>query len=213
LGGGLNTVKVSDVEGDFHFAHRKKTGGEQGPWVNTGMFKQVWKAIGKEGKYKNYDWTIKVDPDAVFVASRLKTRIRMIPRPTNGLFLVNCKSVDYGFFGNLEVFSSMAFGVLVANVDKCSKELPWKVGIKNGEYGPMGEDLFAEICMEKNGVAKVDAFDITIDGACAADRPYDKFADKHWHYNCGITSAAAMHPFKKPDQWFSCLANTINELE
>jgi len=208
LGGGIMTVKVSDVEGDFHFAHRKMSGGKQGPWVNTGMFKQVWKAVGESAKYKNYDWTVKVDPDAVFFPARLQSRIRMIPRPKNGLFLVNCRAVDYGFFGNLEVFSSMAFGVLVANVDKCSRDLPWKVGIKNGKYGPMGEDLFAEICMEKNGVAKVEAFDITIDGACSGDRPYNRITDKHWRPDCGFTASAAMHPFKKPDDWFSCLANT-----
>ena len=27
----------------------------------------------------------------------------------------------------------------------------WKKGIEKGEYGPIGEDLFAEMCMRKNG--------------------------------------------------------------
>lgn len=211
LGGGVNTIKVDDTEGDFHFAHRKKTGGKQGPWVNTGLFKQVWKAVGESANYKKWDWTVKADPDAVFVPARLKSRIRMIPRPTNGLFLTNCRHVDYGFFGNLEVYSSMAFSVLVANIDKCNDMLPWKVGIKDGKYGPMGEDLFAEICMEKNGVSKADAFDITIDGACPADRPYDQIANKHWQYGCDRTTAAAMHPFKKPNDWLECYSKTTGE--
>ena len=39
------TIKVEDVEGDFHFAKRKN----MGTWINTGMYKQVWKALGQRG--------------------------------------------------------------------------------------------------------------------------------------------------------------------
>ena len=28
----------------------------------------------------------------------------------------------------------------------------WKIGVENSKYGPMGEDLFVEMCMRKNGV-------------------------------------------------------------
>jgi predicted lipoprotein with Yx(FWY)xxD motif len=208
LGGDLTTIQVDDVEGDFHCCKRKKKDGTGG-WINTGMFKQVWKKIGNAGEYKKYDWTIKADPDAVFVPARLKTRILMMPRPKVGVYLVTCKNVEYGFFGNLEVFSSMAFGILVANIDKCNADLPWKVGLKGGKFGPVGEDLFAEMCMEKNGVAKAEAFDITVDGACEANRPYDMAKNKHWRAKCGdVTSAAAMHPFKKTHDYFECLAET-----
>merc|ERR1711870_89324 len=41
LGGGLSSIKVTDKEGDLHFAKRKTTGA----WVNTGMFKQIWAAL------------------------------------------------------------------------------------------------------------------------------------------------------------------------
>jgi len=205
LGQGFETEKVEDVEGDFHFQKRKETGA----WVNTGMFKQVWKAIEKAGDYKDYAWTVKFDPDAVFVPTRLTQRIRLIPRPPSGVFLVNCKHVNNGFFGNLEVFSSMAFSILVANIDKCNANLPWKIGIKDGKFGAMGEDLFAEQCMEKNGVAKAEAFDITIDGACPADRPNNLRHFKKWQMDCkDVTSAAAIHPFKKPDDYFECLNKT-----
>merc|ERR1711920_1167422 len=88
--GGLQTIKVDDVKGDFHFQKRKETGA----WVNTGMFKQIWKAIGEKGTYKNFDWTVKVDPDAVFLPHRLIQRIKWIPRLEHGVVLVNCKLVD-----------------------------------------------------------------------------------------------------------------------
>ena len=54
--------KVEDVEHEFHFAKRK----HMGTWINTGMYRQVWKAIYEKGTYASYDWTIKADVDAVF---------------------------------------------------------------------------------------------------------------------------------------------------
>merc|ERR1712050_466709 len=204
LGGGTSTIKVSDVDGDFHFAKRKTTGA----WANTGMFKQIWAALRDAGTYKNYDWTVKADPDAVFVPSRLVSRIRMLPRPSTGVFLVNCKHVDNGFFGNLEVFSTMAFDILVSNIDTCSSTLDWKTGVKGGKYGAMGEDLFAEKCMEKNGVAKAEAFDITTDGACPADRPLDQAKNKKWRADCATIATPAFHPFKKPVDWLKCFNAT-----
>merc|ERR1712050_286460 len=62
---------------------------------------------------------VKVDPDAVFVPERLRDRIQWMPRTTNGIMLQNCRYVDYGFFGNLEVLTPKAFGVLVGSLDTC----------------------------------------------------------------------------------------------
>jgi len=205
IASGVTTKKVTDVNGDWHFAKRKETGA----WVNTGMFVQVWKAIAAEKTYQSFDWVVKADPDAVFVPTRLVARIQYLPRTVAGVFLQNCRSVDYGFFGNLEVFSHQAFNILLANVDTCLSTLPWKVGIKEGKYGPMGEDLFAEICMSKNGVDKIEAFDITTDGACEGDRPYDQAKNKKWHADCSSTRTPAMHPFKKPADYKKCLDATM----
>jgi hypothetical protein len=208
LGDGLSTIKVEDVEGDFHFAKRKT----QGTWVNTGVFTQVWKAMGKAGTYSNYDWTIKSDADAVFFPSKLVDRIHLLPVPPQGAFLQNCEGVDYGFFGNLEVFSKTAFSILIANIDTCKHKTVanWKVGIKNGKYGPMGEDLFAELCLRKNGVAELEAFDITKDGACEAKRPADQKKNKKWKADCSSTSTPAIHPFKKPTDWANCYEAAVS---
>merc|ERR1712045_629120 len=160
VGPGLRTIQVSDVEGDFHLAKRKTSG----TWVNTGMFTQIWKKITK---HAYTDWVAKVDADAVFIPNRLRSWLGEQLVPTNGIYLENCKYVDYGYFGNLEVFSKAAFTTLLANIDLCkaSPEINWKVGIKNGKYGPMGEDLFAQTCLDLKGVRRVEAFDITTDGA------------------------------------------------
>lgn len=139
-----------------------------------------------------------------FFPSRLVKRIEFMPRATTGVFLTNCKSVDNGFFGSLEVFSEIAFSSLAANVDKCNNTLPWTIGVKGGEYGPMGEDLFAEKCLEKNGALKIEAFDIKVDGACPANRPKDQAKNKKWKPNCAQTVTPAMHPFKKTTEWVKC---------
>ena len=47
----------------------------------------------------------------------------------------------------------------------------WKVGVEKGKCIPIGEDLFAEMCMRKNGVPGMEMFDITKDGCCEAKRP------------------------------------------
>merc|ERR1719429_509741 len=68
IGQGYDTTKVNDDAAEFHVVKRKKTK----TWVNTGMFKQVWKKIQAEGKWKKFDWVIKLDADAVFVPWRLE---------------------------------------------------------------------------------------------------------------------------------------------
>jgi hypothetical protein len=206
VGAGLKTTMVTDVDGDFHFAKRKNSG----TWVNTGIFKQVWKAIGTGDKYKTASWVVKVDVDAVFLPSRLAKMLQSQMVPSSGIYLENCKYVDYGYFGNLEVFSQAAFATLLQNIDTCnvSPEINWKVGVKNGKYGPMGEDLFAQTCLDSVGVRRVEAFDITTDGACPAHRPLDQKTNKKWQPNCGKASTAAMHPFKKEVEWFECFEAT-----
>jgi len=203
LGPDMTIQKVEDVEKEFHFAKRK----HMGTWINTGMYKQVWKAISEAGEYQNYDWTVKADADAVFVPARLVDRVHLMPIPPQGGFLVNCEKVKYGFFGNLEVFDKVAFSILLANIDSCSKTTVsnWKVGIDKGKYGPMGEDLFAEICMRKNGVTAMEAFDITKDGACEAKRPGNEKKNKKWKPDCASTDTPAIHPFKKPAEFAACM--------
>merc|ERR1712232_1395271 len=81
----------------------------------------------------------------------------------------------------------------------------WKVGIKNGKYGPMGEDLFAQKCMDRHGVKKVERFDLTRDGACPADRPKAERKNKKYIPSCVGATTATIHPFKKPDGYFKCI--------
>jgi len=201
LGDGDMTTKVDDVKGDFHLMKRK----EAKTWINTGMFNRVWTAIHETGHYKNHNWVIKVDADAVFFPHKLLKVLRDVPVPTEGVYLENCKFVDWGYFGNLEVFSKQAFETLVTNLDRCYSEVPWKVGVHGGKYGPMGEDLFAQKCMDLLEVGREENFGLTTDGACEADRPEGEEKNKMYIPTCAGTSTPSIHPFKKPEAYKKCL--------
>jgi len=195
------TIKVEDVENEFHIIKRKVVG----TWVNTGMFKQIWKKI--VGKTADAEWVVKVDADAVFVPHRLKGMLQGHPITYTGIYLENCKSVQWGFYGNLEVFSVEAFNTLLANIDSCSQKIDW---VKGTKWGPIGEDLFAQMCMDYNGVSKVQNFDVTTDGACPGTRKrWGDEKNKKWKPPCHLVGTPALHPFKKPEEYFRCLDATM----
>jgi hypothetical protein len=173
--------------------------------VNTGLYYQAWQAIGASGVWARHDYTVKVDPDAVFFPNKLVEALRGMGVPAEGVYLENCPFVEYGYFGSLEVYSKNAFGTLLLQAEDCYAGMNWKVGIKNGKYGPMGEDLFAQTCMDRHFVKKIERFDLTRDGTCPADRPKAEKKNKKYIPSCSGTAAAVIHPFKKPDAWFKCM--------
>merc|ERR1712238_282621 len=70
------------------------------------------------------------------------------------------------------------------------------------------EKIYSLSCMAANGVDKVEAFDISVDGACPAKRPEDEKKNKKWKSDCNV-KVPAMHPFKKPAAYFECLDTTM----
>jgi len=202
--GEVFTAKVDDVNGDFHFGKRKMTG----TWINSPIFIQVWKAIRTEGLWASHDWTVKVDADTVFLPMRIRTKLGGQKVTSSGIYLENCKYVNYGFFGNLEVISHQGFSTFLANLEDCVSALNWKGSEKATGMEPWGEDLLMQRCMDLHGVDKVEAFDITTDSMCKAFRPEGQKKNKKWRPNCALTSTAAMHPFMKPFEYFECLKAT-----
>jgi len=197
----LYTTEVS-IPADAYFAKRKN----MGTWVNSMIFFAAWKKMRDEGEYTNYDWVVKTDADAVFLPARLLDRLREQPVTDKGIYLENCKKVMYGFFGNLEVVSIAGWRTFLENLDDCKNTLDYKGN--NWKFGPWGEDLFAQKCMDLHGVSKVWAFDVTTDGACEATRPEGEKKNKKWKPDCTTAKTPAMHPFKKPADYFNCLLAT-----
>jgi hypothetical protein len=201
LAPGVPLVKVDDVDGDFHVMKREETG----TWLNTGLHYQAWKAIQEAGVYASANWVVKLDADAVFVPSRLVSWLSDKYVPPSGVYLENCQYVKYGWFGSLEIFSKVAFETLLGNMASCKDStVDWKLGVEGGKYGPMGEDLFAQACLDLNGVKRGQAFGTKLDGTCEADRPVDQKKNKKWMPSCDGVNTAAYHPLMKPDDYWAC---------
>merc|ERR1719205_484450 len=102
---------------------------------------------------------------------RLRTKLSGQKATASGIYLENCKYVNYGFFGNLEVISHQGFSTFLANLEDCVSALNWKGREKATGMEAWGEDLLMQRCMDLHGVDKVEAFDITTDSMCRAFRP------------------------------------------
>merc|ERR1712129_248041 len=186
--------KVEDLLNEFHVLKRKGTGS----WVNWGMFYQVWMKVRDVGKWYNHDYFIKVDPDAVFLPGRMRDWLKGKPDTEHGVYYENCKNVQMGFFGNLEVMTNKAIAVLTANLEDCHRVCaPCANDGCDWEWGAWVEDVFAQRCMDRHHAERVEAFDITTDGACEADRPESQKKNKKWHATyCSSVMTPAMHRTK-----------------
>merc|ERR1712228_1084215 len=70
----------------------------------------------------------------------------------NGIYLENCKYVNYGFFGSLAVVSHDAAATYMANLDDCKAALNYMGHEKVTGNQAWGEDLFQQRCMDLHGV-------------------------------------------------------------
>jgi len=202
---GYVAIKVEDEFGEFHQLKRKNSG----TWVNWGMFYQVWVKIREVGKYNLAEYTVKLDADAVFLPQRLRVWLSSQPGDsTRGLYYENCPNVEYGFFGHLEILTKTAVQVLLTHLEDC--HLAFAPCANDGcdwKWGPWGEDVFAQRCMDHHLVDKAEAFDVAMDGACAADRPEGQKKNKKWYpTDCSQLTTVTAHPLKKPAAFKRCLA-------
>jgi len=55
-------------------------GGEFGTALNLDIFREVWKAVVQETRYNLHEWTVKVDPDAVFFCLATARGVAAPPR-------------------------------------------------------------------------------------------------------------------------------------
>jgi hypothetical protein len=166
-------------------------GGEFGTVLNLHIFLTIWTQVVREGLYLEHDWTVKVDPDAVFFPARLRGILRSYKEGGNGVYLNNCK---FGLHGPVEVLSRRA-------VQAWSQGWPWcQAHFRERCNGDCfwGEDMFMDQCLSKIlGVTRENDFRLLLEDHC--DAP------KHWQ-TCSDSSKAAFHPFKSLAGYQRCLA-------
>lgn len=165
-------------------------GGEFMTALNLGIFMAVWDKVIADRRFLEHEWTIKVDPDAVFFATRLRVALAVHFETPTGIYLNNCK---YGMHGPVEVFSRNAVRSWGRGRHQCIDHF-WKLC---GGDCLWGEDMFIDQCLWKVlGVQRDNDYRLLVEDHCD---PPDNWED------CRDGDKVAFHPFKEAERYMKCL--------
>lgn len=168
-------------------------GGEFGTALNLDIFIKVWDHIVATGTYLNHDWTVKVDPDAVFFADRLRGILPHHPEEAKGVYLNNCRM---GMHGPVEVFSRNAVGALTCHWQDCRSHFEQLCG---GDC-QWGEDMFIDQCLKEVARARRDNdWNLLVEDHCLAD-------GASWSTAMCDGTHVAFHPFKEVASYSECFS-------
>jgi len=173
----VGTTDVGNVHCDY--------GGVWHLALNSKVFIKVWDKIFEEKKYECCDWTVKVDPDAVFLPNRLRTMVTSKGAEAS-VYLNNC---DQGLHGPIEIISRGGMKVFDAGVGECKDKLSY-------EFWQWGEDVFLRHCLGLLKVNRVDNFKLLSEDRCMYENPAKE--------GC-YSGKVAFHPFKDPNNYMQCL--------
>jgi hypothetical protein len=178
-GGRLGEVKTIQFRGAEVGVSKDGTAG------NAELFMLAWNALLTRTTVLTYDWVLKVDPDAVVLADRLRDHLRDATGAKH--YVRNCNSQPENpefpmMFGSLEAISKEALKQYKDGMETCVAKLSWS---------DWGEDVFMGKCLTFLGVDSLDDFSIISDGVCTEVDCYD-------------ARPAAFHPFKSSKDWLTC---------
>lgn len=174
IGAGEKVIELGNVTSDPAW---------WGSVMNGVPFVKAWDTLLDLGKYWNYCWTIKVDPDTVFLPGRLRTHLDELP--ADKPVWVRNWDISFALLGPIEIFSALAIRVYSDRKAEC---LTKKMHVKKS-----GEDGFISTCLGKvlklHAVEDLGVLDFTGNmGHC--------YTKPGW---------PAMHPFKDPNNYKQCL--------
>jgi len=170
-------------------------GGDSQSALNAWIFIAVWKAVIDDNTYESYDWTVKVDPDAVFLVDRLKY---VLASHAGAAYVNNC---GYGMHGPIEVLGRAAVRALAQDYQASQDGKAPHRCVAEQNFGQWGEDMFLDQCLSK------------IYGLQAPLEPRlmcEDHCDCPQYYWCSPDNyAASYHPFKTVAAYANCMANAM----
>lgn len=155
-------------------------GMDWGSFKNALQFIEVWKGVFKMGLYKNYDWTVKVDPDAVFIPWRLVEHLDKLRPPADKPIYIKNSDTAFEFMGAIEVLSKVAMDSFALSYQDCQRTLPGKTNAENG---------WLKSCLDAIGAGYMKDVDLL----SAPDEP-----------KCTSAKRVVFHPRKDAVAWGSC---------
>uniref|UniRef100_A0A7S4W2U4 CBM1 domain-containing protein n=1 Tax=Alexandrium monilatum TaxID=311494 RepID=A0A7S4W2U4_9DINO len=186
-----HTLTTSVVNSDL----KCTSGGDFGKALNSWIFIEVWRKLIEEGRYYHHDWTVKVDPDAVFFPARLQI---ILQDHSGAGYVNNCRE---GMHGAIEVLSRKAVGALAWDYRASPNKTFPRNCVAAQELSRWGEDMFLDKCL-RDTLSVNRSYDARLmcEGACGCP---------DWYWCMNGTTRAAFHPFKAADAYKNCLANAL----
>jgi hypothetical protein len=140
--------------------------------ANTEVFRVIWHAVYKADKWRKYNWTLKLDPDTVFIPDAFRFSLawhgeQAACKDQKGCWILNC---GYGaIFGAAEVLSSKAMAVFGANL--------W-----SSTCGYRGaEDQWINNCVHQLGIGKSQDIESFCMRGCDVQTQTTRFLRAQWH--------------------------------
>ena len=160
------------------------------------LYRQVWHTIFRDRRYVNTAWTVKLDPDTVFFAERLRRQLAFLrPEATPlGLFLKNGGPLASKFHGPILVLSRAAVATFAARSEVCDHDAA-KIDLDKGE------DWYLHICMSRLKVPCTSMPFLLRQVAGPAGCASGDFSNGE--------KFAAFHPLKRPDAFATCLHRAV----
>jgi len=172
------------------------SGGDFGKALNSWIFIEVWRKVIEDGRYYQHDWTVKVDPDAVFFPPRLQS---ILQDHREAGYVNNCKE---GMHGAIEVLSRRAVGALAWDYRASPNKTYPRNCVAAQQLSRWGEDMFLDKClMDTLSIKRAYDDRLLCEGSCGCP---------DWYWCLNGTSRATFHPFKSPDTYTNCLANALH---
>lgn len=177
MNGHITTQNIGDLRCEY--------GGPYYLALNSEIFVRAWKQIFRDGNYRKAQWTVKADPDAVFLPNRLRQQL-LGSDGRASVYLNNC---DQGLHGPLEVISLGGMRAFESGMQSCVDHL-------SHEFTWAGEDVFLRHCLGLLKVNRVDNFRLLSEDHCFFENPAK---DGCW------SGKVAFHPFKTTAGFYKCL--------
>lgn len=181
-----NGLSIMQCDGNDFLDGGMSEVAEWGSFSNIDLFQDVWKKVQANGRWKDFDWTVKVDSDAVFFPDRLKQHLDKLRVPQGSRVYIENNDYRFNFMGALEVVSNPAMNIWLEQHWNC---------IHGKHEG--GEDFFMKGCMDGLGV------DHMIDHQLL----WDKYAAQDVH--CTDGWSAAYHFHKSVLRWRWCYNEAV----
>jgi len=164
-------------------------GGKYNTALHTPIFIKAWHAVFKDAKYEDHEWTLKLDPDAVFVPHRV--RLLLVRHQCGGHACSPRYISNFGkdLHGPVEVLNKQAMQVYALGKDRCKSNL---------DYSDKNEDGFLRLCLDLLGIIH-DAEPTLLSDWHTVDGAEPSACD---------TVHAVFHPFKEWEFYHTCLCQT-----